>query len=61
MCVVFFSVIVFRLEYNNLTEQLNQASPVYFIQCWDKGVITKAADILVLSRQDQSYVWQCAL
>lgn len=61
MCIG-FSLIVHRLQHNNfLTEQLNQAPPVCFIQCWDKGVITKAADILVLSRRGQSYVWQCAL
>ena len=44
-------------RHNNFhTEQLNQVSLKYLLHQWDKGVISKAADIFVLSRQDQTYL-----
>lgn len=51
------------LFFNALPTHLNQVfkGKDYFILHQEKGVITKAADILVLSRQDCLTTQQCTL
>lgn len=68
MCFFFTNVLdcpelcIVRLR--NAAQQLSHKAAKYFsepLQSRDKGVITAAACILVLSRHDQTYLHQCGL